>query len=225
MKFRTISESGARVVTALLALTIVGCDAAPDARGLPDYRAALPVFWSEVYPDGGDTLYCGHRFGPRHSREINIEHVFPMAWAMNAVGCPDRESCRASSAEFNRIEADLHNMYPARRDLNKARGSHGFGEVAGEPRRYGACDFEINERARQVEPPPASRGNVARAMFYMADRYGLKIFARQAQTLREWHQADPPDAEERRRNEAIARVQGTRNRFIDDPAAVGALRF
>jgi deoxyribonuclease I len=97
--------------------------------------------------------------------------------------------------------------------------------IPGEARDYAACDFEKDPRKRLVEPRPASRGNIARAMFYMADSYGLKIFRRQAETLLKWHREDPPDAEERRRNDVIERLQGNRNRFIDDPAAAEQLRF
>jgi deoxyribonuclease-1 len=34
---------------------------------------------------------------------------------------------------------------------------------------------------------------------------------------------DPPDSEEQARNERIAQIQGTRNRFIDNPALADTL--
>ena len=40
-----------------------------------------------------------------------------------------------------------------------------------------------------------------------------------------WHRADPPDAEERRRNDVIADLRGRRNPFIDDPARADQLHF
>src|SRR3546814_14675548 len=36
-------------------------------------------------------------------------------------------------------------------------------------------------------------------------------------TLLAWHQADPPDAAERDRNEVVYSFQGNRNPFIDHP--------
>ena len=36
-------------------------------------------------------------------------------------------------------------------------------------------------------------------------------------TLLAWHQADPPDARERERNEVVYSFQGNRNPFIDQP--------
>ncbi len=144
-----------------------------------DYFEALPKFWDVIYAKGGETLYCGNKFGSRRGRGINIEHVFPMGWAMRSEGCRSRKSCRKRSSRFNRIEADMHNLYPARQEINKARSSIPFGMIKGEQRQFGRCDFEVDERQRKVEPRPESRGNIARAMFHMHNSYGLKIFSRQ----------------------------------------------
>jgi deoxyribonuclease-1 len=113
------------------------------------------------------------------------------------------------------MERDLHNIYPALARINRARGARAFGEVAGEERRFGSCDFET--RGGRAEPRPQARGNVARAVFYMAWRYGLPLYPRHGRLLLRWHAADPPDAAERLRNERIADIQGVRNPFVDDP--------
>lgn len=190
-----------------------------------DYLEILPLFWREVYAAGGETLYCGEKFGQHAGRDLNVEHVYPMSWVMRPAGCGSRDQCRQSSLWFNRIEADMHNLYPARSDINQARGSFPFGMIKGEARNFGRCDFELDRRQRVVEPRPAARGNIARAMFYMNESYGLKIYLRQAQLLLRWHREDPPDLPELERNDLIEKLQGTRNRFIDDPRAVEQLRF
>ena len=138
-----------------------------------------------------------------------------MCWVTRALGCGDRDSCRRKSARFNQIESDMHNLYPARRDINKARGSYPFREVRGDRGIEPGCDVEVDHKARVAEPPQASRGNVARAMLYMSDRYGLEIFERQRRMLLEWHADDPVDDEERRRNRAIAGIQGNANPWIE----------
>lgn len=188
---------------------------------IKDYSTARPLLWSKVYPSGGKTLYCGERFDSQQRRGFNVEHVFPMSWATNGLKCGKRKQCRAKSKRFNQIEADLHNLYPSRADVNQDRSSFRFGEVSGEARAYGRnCDFEVNARQRVAEPANEVRGDVARAMFYMADRYkgdGLILFKKQAQLLERWHRLDPPSAEEKRRNEVIENLQGNRNQFIDDP--------
>lgn len=179
-----------------------------------DYLDTIPLFWRTLHPDGGEGLYCGVAFQAR-DRRYNIEHVYPMAWVTRALRCGNRQRCRRESARFNRIESDMHNMYPARKDLNRARGAYPFRELEGERWVERGCDMEIDHRIRAVEPRPAARGDIARAMLYMADRYGLEIYARQRRLLERWHRDDPPDENEHRRNRLIERVQGNRNPWID----------
>lgn len=181
------------------------------------YLAQIPVFWRTLYPQGGETLYCGSPFGP-FDRRVNIEHVFPMAWATKALGCGKRDRCRRTSPRFNVIESDMHNLYPALREVNEARGSYAYALIAGEQHDFADCDFELDHRLRRVEPRPAVRGDIARAMLYMADTYPeLTLFGRQRELMEKWHRDDPPSDEERRRNDLIGRQQGRRNRFIDRP--------
>ena len=201
---------------ALLLFLLGGCGAATGERPQGEYFDTLPQFWGVLYADGGETLYCGRRFGKRHGRDINVEHVFPMAWVAKALKCGKRNTCRKKSKRFNKIEADMHNMYPALARINRRRSAFAFDELPGEPPR-GKCDFEVDERKRRVEPRPAVRGDIARAMFYMSHRYGLKLFERQRKLLLRWHRLDPPSAEERRRNDVIQKLQGGRNPFIDNP--------
>lgn len=198
-----------RIAFLLLLWPVLGC-----AEQAPAYLDTIPVFWRTLYPDGGEGLYCGTAF-QAYDRSYNIEHVYPMAWVARALRCGDRQTCRRNSPRFNRIESDMHNMYPARKDLNKARGSYPFREIRGERRVERGCDLEIDHRARAVEPRPAVRGDIARAMLYMADRYDLTIYQRQRRTLETWHREDPPDEAERRRNQRIAATQGRANHWID----------
>ena len=150
-----------------------------------------------------------------------------MSWATNGLNCGSRKQCRQSSAQFNFIEADMHNLFPARSDVNQKRSSHRFGEVSGESRKFGkTCDFEVDYYKRIAEPAPKVRGEVARAMFYMADRYksqGLVLFEKQAKLLYQWHKSDPPSKHEAYRNDRIESLQGNRNRFIDQPELLDGL--
>ncbi|MCP5430111.1 MAG: endonuclease [Chromatiaceae bacterium] len=193
-----------RIVFVLLLAPSVVCGEAPN------YLDVIPTFWRTLYPDGGHGLYCGAAF-EAFDRDYNIEHVYPMSWVGKALRCGDRAACRRNSRRFNEIESDMHNMYPARRDLNQKRGAYPYREIAGEQWIEPGCDFEIDYRARVVEPRPAARGNIARAMLYMAGQYGLEIYPRQRRLLLDWHRADPPDAAEKLRNQQIEALQGRRN--------------
>jgi deoxyribonuclease-1 len=142
-----------------------------------------------------------------------------MAWVKNSLSCGTRDECRQTSNLFNRIEGDLHNLYPALAKLNYDRQAYRFGTVKGEERRYGPkCDFEVSKRYRVAEPRAEIRGEVARAMFYMEHRYNkLSLFKKQADLLLKWHFQDPPSKEEKWRNDKIEMIQGSRNPFVDNP--------
>jgi len=191
-----------------------------EGQPIANYKEARQLFWQLLYADGGHTLYCNKKFSSNRGKGINVEHVFPMSWAKNSLNCGTRKQCRQTSDMFNLIEADLHNLYPALSDVNAARSSFRFGEVNGEKRRFGRCDFEVNPRQRAAEPTASVRGEIARAMFYMAYYYqdqGLILYKKQAKLLHKWHQLDPPQNSEIKRNHHIESIQGNRNPFIDKP--------
>lgn len=70
------------------------------------------------------------------------------------------------------------------------------------------------------EPRDDHKGDVARAMFYMSVRYWWVIPDEMEAALRDWHTLDPPDDDERARNDRIQEAQGNRNPFVDRPEAV-----
>ncbi|MEE9423347.1 MAG: endonuclease [Methylococcales bacterium] len=184
------------------------------------YRKIIPVFWNKVYPNGGKTLYCAHEFDSGYHKEVNIEHIFPMSWVMKGLRCGDRDQCRRTSERFRFIESDMHNMYPALSEVNKVRSAMAFGTIKGEKQLQidaaPNCDFEVDFRKRRVEPSPASQGEIARAMLYMDDTYSeLELFKRQRDMLIQWHRADSPSNLEKKRNDVIEELQGTRNRWVD----------
>lgn len=204
----------------LFALLLVGCDAVDvHSHEIKDYQAAKDVFWSKVYPEGS-TIYCNKKFTHSWREGINVEHVFPMAWVKKTLNCGTRDQCRRTNKLFNKIEADMHNLYPSIEQLNYDRQSYRFGNVPGEKRQYGAaCDFEVDKKRRVAEPRKLVRGELARAMLYMEYRYhdvGLKLFNKQASLMLKWHYEDLPSQEEKHRNIVIERYQGNRNPFIDD---------
>ena len=59
----------------------------------------------------------------------------------------------------------------------------------------------------------------------MHQRHDMKIFPKQGELLIKWHFRHPPQAEEKRRNDLIERLQGNRNPFIDRPERARKLDF
>ncbi len=197
----------------LLLAPIVTVLASPPMPGTRNYLDSLRDYWRNIYPDGGETLYCGYHFKP-FDRKVNAEHVYPMSWVMKQLRCGNRDRCRRTSSRFNFIESDMHNIYPALARVNEARGAMSYGEVKHGERPFRGCRFEIDYRHRRVEPRPEARGRIARALLYMADQYGLTLFKRQRELMERWNRRYPPDAEEKRHNERVAKLQGHRNPYI-----------
>lgn len=115
------------------------------------------------------------------------------------------------------MEGDLHNLLPAVGELNADRSDRPYGEVAGEPREYGACDFEVDRGAGRggvTEPPAAVRGDVARIWLYAVDVWGLVLTPEEATTFRAWSAEDPVDSWELERDRRIEAAQGNRNHHV-----------
>ena len=164
-----------------------------------------------------DQASCGYRTrkNARRAGRVEWEHVMP-AWEMgHQRQCwqhGGRKNCRKHDPVFRTMEADLFNLRPSVGEANADRSNYRYGMIAGEARRYGACDFEVAHRV--AEPRPAVRGNVARIYAYMAEHYGLRISRKQRQLFAAWDRADPVDADECRTNRKVAAVMGRKNRFV-----------
>ena len=152
----------------------------------------------------------------------NKEHCWPESRNMSGSG-PD--------------QVDVHNLYAEDKGVNSLRGNLIFDESDPADTGYRSpatnAAPETSCDSNSWEPPPASKGNVARAVFYMAVRYDGSETGRTPlelvdapdtnqmgvlTTLLAWHAADPPDLMESNRNEIIyTTYQHNRNPFIDHP--------
>jgi endonuclease I len=130
----------------------------------------------------------------------NREHVWPQSLMGVSV---DNSSVN--------IGSDLHNLKPANPSENSSRGNEYFDNF---------------DTASTYEPPDASKGDIARILFYMMVMYDYLNLVDEAPTLYEmallevllaWHEADPVDAFEQNRNNVIYFYQFNRNPFIDYP--------
>jgi deoxyribonuclease-1 len=114
------------------------------------------------------------------------------------------------------MEADLHNLVPAVGEINGLRSNYSFAMIPGEPRRFGLCDMEIENR--KAEPPEAVRGDIARTYKYMEAAYpGRGIISGKNRKLFDaWDRQDPVDDWECEREKRIAKIQGNHNGFVAD---------
>lgn len=231
----------ASVTKALLFAGLLVCGGLQVAHsGPPANFDAAKALMRRVYADFRYDVYCGCKFDhasrvssscpvasatyrDRLSR-IEWEHVVPAAdfgrqlacWRSAPQGTSGREHCRVTDDRFRAMEADPHNLMPAIGALNAVRSAYRYGEVPGERRAFGACDFEISAdgEGRFVEPPQWIKGDVARTYYYFEAVWGHRIGGSQRRLLDSWAAADPPDAWEFERALRIERATGLANPIL-----------
>lgn len=161
-------------------------------------------------------------------RRVEFEHAMPASHSQHHFACyrepkksaggkrPDnlspRQYCADVDVGFRKLEADMHNLWPSVGAINAYRSHYQYGEIAGERRSFGQCDFEVVDK--QAEPDAIARGDVARSVLYMSDRYGIRLSSKQRRLMEAWHLQDPPDAFEKWRNLKIRQIQGNGNPWI-----------
>jgi len=159
----------------------------------------------------------------------NREHVWPKSHGDFDAGDPFEVPAYT----------DAHNLKPVDHSMNTLRGEKDF-ENGGDVVYNGSSLTDCFSTNSTFEPRNEVKGDIARMIFYMDLRYeggsgepnlvvveGLTTYPNpqigSLSTLLEWHEQDPPDAFEKRRNDVIFKWQGNRNPFIDYPEFVNYL--
>jgi hypothetical protein len=153
---------------------------------------------------------------PSNGSILNTEHTWPQS----------KFTTRFPTAMQ---KSDIHHLFPTDSSLNSHRSSLQFGEVGKEMEKLkcpqNRLGQEVSGKGGTVfEPPVAHRGNVARAIFYFATRYKMKVSGAQEATLKKWNREDPVDAQEIERNNMVEDVQGNRNPYVDYPELIDQVK-
>lgn len=215
-----------------------------DQTQISSYRMATTEAYGlyvDPRPNQPTDIYCGLRFkiDPEEPEErpttwLSLEHAYAADWMADVFGCDNRTDCRKHSdptkeARFNHAEGDLHNLFPAVKNLNSAREKRLFAVIPGTETREitigdktFTCDFQL--QGNFVEPRRVAKGNLARGILYMCAEYDFPVDPAMLVVLKRRNRSDRPTAFERKRNDIIEQVQGTCNRFIDDPSQADDLR-
>jgi len=130
------------------------------------------------------------------------------------------DCCRQMSPKFQKMQADMHNIFPAITVVEDDDAKPKTLRFGGQEE-YRFCS--LKEQPAE-EPRSGVLGDIARAYFYMSHQYKIAIPDAREDQLRAWHLKDPPDAWEERRNSLIELDQGNRNPFIDHPELVERVR-
>ena len=237
--------------------TIKGHTAYPYSGGTTNVWTILEIA-DEDPLNAGKVLdvYRNHSYTKVSSRAgtgtgltYNREHTWPKSLGFSAetgnLGLP------------NSPHTDTHMLYASDTNYNSDRGNKPYGNCSGCTERAteayngaggGSGVYPGNSNwfnTSVFQTWGKRKGDVARAVMYMAIRYeggthpttgqnepDLELTDNAAlivatssspaymgllSTLLAWHQADPPDAAERARDEVIYSFQGNRNPFIDHP--------
>lgn len=175
-----------------------------DHQQLSYYKARKHLF-SDVDGDGRRATgkYTGEKieyFSQPLPNTGNMEH----AWSITRLPASAR--------------TDLHHLFPVIPEAKVARLNLHYGDVRVPVWERGGSRSGPGSRVKPVfEVRPEHRGDVARAMFYVATMYEMDIPGEEEQVLRKWHRQDSVDKAERSRNARVQELQKSRNPFVDHP--------
>ncbi|MCL6572776.1 MAG: endonuclease [Bacillus sp. (in: Bacteria)] len=148
--------------------------------------------------------------------KVNTEHIVPQSWF----------------SSLEPMKGDLHHLFVCEPDCNIARSNFAYEdftfyqpESPVEPI-HNQCGFTTNGRFE----PEYGKGAAARAMLYFLLRYPQAIkrsyrIQIDIPLLVRWHQDFQVTLYEKHRNQAIYRIQGNRNPFVDFPDLVDRINF
>lgn len=176
-----------------------------------------------------DHSTCGYIPGKEKKRagRVEWEHIVPASvlggsfkeWKEGSQDCVDRlgrhfkgRKCASKmNNDFQLMHADMYNLVPASGEINAVRSDLSFGEIAGEKKEFGKCDFETDGNI--AEPADRIKGDIARIYQYMDFAYPFAGIINEKNRLlfEKWAALDPADEKECRRGIEIEKLQGNVN--------------
>lgn len=177
--------------------------------------AGIITFYSQICVNGSSDNGDNYKEQGDQNKDgvvdtfINAEHLWPQSYFGKALP----------------MVADLHHLRPTFVTPNGRRGNLKFARVS-KATYSTSAGSKLGKEG--YEPADAVKGDVARSLLYFIVRYSDKnirqgmdyssFWTQNVPMFLEWNRQDPPDANERRRNDLVEEFQGNRNPFIDNPA-------
>ena len=187
-------------------------DADPDAIIQND-------FWGKLYKSGGETFYCKNAFESQ-TPLLSESYVYSKKSIQEHLKCGSSMRCKKNSATYRKIISDLHNIVPTESYFEFKRGEAVFGALDNSVP-VETCG--MRRRAYFIEPADDIKGDIARIVLYMHTTYELPLTI-SFLDLSTWNQMDPPSPAEKKRDEAIANIQGKGNPFVASPMLINNLQ-
>ncbi len=203
-------------------------DIIKDANVL-NYGSGAGATWWGFYLTDNDNGYVIDRYSNNSVKfgsqgtvasGMNIEHSFPKSWW---------------GGSKNQAYQDLYNLMPSNSNANSSKSNYGMGVVTDATYDNGCIKVGMGDQGFRVwQPSTEWQGDFSRSYMYMATAYqnltwtseGLNSLEQgDYPTLKpwayklyiKWCKEDPVSKTEIARNEAVYRIQGNRNPYIDFP--------
>lgn len=194
-----------------------------------DYGSGYGSTWWGFYSTDNDNGYVIDRYSNNRVKFVsrgavasgmNIEHSFPKSWW---------------GGSKNQAYKDLYNLMPSDSKANSSKSNYGMGIVTEVSYENDCIKVGDGDQGFKVwQPSTEWQGDFSRGYMYMATAYqnftwtgeGLKSLEKgDYPTLKpwayklyiKWCKADPVSQTEIDRNEAVYKIQGNRNPFVDFP--------
>ena len=173
------------------------------------------TFYCDIPFDAkGVTLHCPEGWSAEDCR-LEWDHVVPASflaknmpcWASDT--CPlhpkwsHRQCCQETSVEFSFREANIANIMPSLRKINREKSNFLPGKVRDSSRVKTLCGMKIDPRKRIFEPDDHRKGWIARIYLSMDAQYHLPLTADQKKLLRDWDRQFPMSGDEKRHYEIL----------------------
>lgn len=166
---------------------------------------------------------------PKRASRLEWEHVVPAEafgnsfaeWRDGSAQCIKRNGkkfkgrrCAETNPEFNRIESDLYNLWPAIGELNGLRSNFSMAQISGGAQSFGSCKAKIQNH--KFEPMDFDKGVVARTYMYMDESYPKRgiISDKNRKLFESWNKLYPVNKWECERAELIKEIQGNENQVL-----------
>jgi len=176
-------------------------------------QRASVVEWEHVVPASrfGKTF---EEWKKQESFGCRLHPILQTIFFMDCRTRNARENARSMSKQYRLMESDMYNLVPAIGLINQKRSDLAYGEIPGEERAFGKCDFEVSKGI--AEPAAHIRGDIARTYFYMDAAYpGRNVLPEtEKKMFQQWDMADPVDQRECERAKRIEEFQGNPNSFV-----------
>ena len=177
-----------------------------------------------ILPEGFKTPNHGKR-----AYKLEWEHVVPAEnfgrafdeWREGHPACIDskgkafkgRKCAEKMNKDFQLMQADMHNLYPAIGAVNAVRSNFQYAELPEAEATFGSCPMKIE--GKKAEPPAYTKGVIARTYLYFDEEYPQYHMSDTSKKMMQaWDKMYPVDAWECEREKRIEKLQKNANRFV-----------